>query len=118
LYSYDSSEKINNCIIVYNNEKIRYWANKHERDALKSALQDCIAIGRTVYRLDLRDKGVTINISCEKLLQMLAILEVYAIDCFNKTTDHEFILKSLETIDEIEAYEFKDGYPDAPQFEI
>lgn len=49
---------------------------------------------------------------------MLAVLEVYAIDCYNRTTDHEFTIKALSTIDEIDAYTFKDGYPEQPKFEI
>ena len=118
LYEYDESKEVNNCIIVYQGQEIDYWADKHERDALKSALHDCMTLGRTTYRLDIRDKGVSITITCETLLQLLAVLEVYAIDCFNRTTDHEFFIKSLSTIDEIEAYEFRgNGYPEIPRFE-
>ena len=95
LHDYDESKEVNNCVIVYQGEEMDYWADKHERDALKSALNDCISMGRDIYRLDLRDKEIVINISCETLLKMLAILEVYAVDCFNKTTDHELMIKSL-----------------------
>lgn len=77
-----------------------------------------MALGRTEYRLDLRELGVSLSIPCDKLLQMLAVLEVYAIDCYNKTTDHEFAIKSLATRAEIEAYDFGVGYPDIPRFEL
>ena len=118
LEAYDSSSEVNDCIIVYQGEELHYWANKTERDALKGALRDCISMGRDVYRLDLREKGISITISCELLLQMMAALEVYAIDCFNKTTDHEYALRSLQTKDEVEAYDYKVGYPEVPKFEI
>ena len=119
LHDYDESKEVNNCIIVYQGQEIDYWADKHERDALKSALHDCMTLGRTTYRLDIRDKGVSITLLCEALLQMLAVLEVYAIDCFNRTTDHDFFIKSLTTKEEIEVYEFRgNGYPSIPRFEV
>lgn len=118
LYAYDESSEVNDCIIVYQGQELHYWANKTERDALKGAVRDCMAMGREFYRLDLRDKGVSLTIRCELLLQMLAVLEVYAIDSFNKTTDHEFAIKALATRDEIEAYDFKVGYPEIPRFEL
>ena len=119
LHEYDESKEVNDCIIVYQGNELHYWADKHERGSLGSAVRDCMALGRTEYRLDLRKLGVSLSISCEKLLQMLAVLEVYAIDCYNKTTDHEFAIKALPTEAEIDAYEFRGvGYPDIPRFEL
>ena len=119
LHEYDESKEVNNCVIVYQGQEIDYWASKEERNDLKNAVRDCITIGRENYRLDLRDKGISVVIPCESLLLMLAQLEVYAIDCYNRTTDHEFFIKSLETMEEIEAYEFRgNGYPNIPRFEV
>ena len=118
LHNYDESKEVNDCVIVYQGQELHYWANKTERDALKGALRDCIAVGRDSYRLDLRDKWLSISLPCEGLLQMLSALEIYAIDCYNKTTDHEFAIKALATRNEIEAYDFGVGYPDIPRFEL
>lgn len=118
LHEYDESSEVNDCIIVYQGEEIHYWANKTERNDLKNAVRDCMVLGRTEYRLDLRELGVSLSIPCEKLLQMLAVLEVYAIDCYNKTTDHEFAIKALATRAEIEVYDFRIGYPGIPRFEL
>lgn len=119
LHKYDESSEVNSCIIVYNGEEISYWADKHERDALKSALRDCITMGRSDYRLDLRDRQISIFVPCETLLYMMAVLEVYAVDCFNRTTDHEYVLRSLSTQDEIWEYEFRgNGYPEKPVFNL
>lgn len=118
LHKFDESSEVNNCIIVYQGNELHYWASKDERNDLKNAVRDCISVGRDVYRLDLRDKGLSIELQCELLLQMMAALEVYAIDCYNKTTDHEFAIKALETLEEVEAYDFKVGYPDKCRFEV
>jgi hypothetical protein len=118
LHEYDSSKSVNVCYIRYGGQSISYWADKHERDALKSAIRDYIALGKTEYRLDLREMGFSITLSCELLLQMLAALEVYATECYNKTTDHEFAIKSLTTKDEMEAYDFTVGYPEKIVFNL
>ena len=118
LHIFDESSEVNDCIIVYQGEEIHYWANKTERNDLKNAVRDCIAMGRDTYRLDLRDKGVSIALPCEALLQMLSALEIYAIDCYNKTTDHEYAIKALATREEVEAYDFRVGYPPIPRFEL
>ena len=116
---YDNSSEVNDCIIVYQGQELHYWANKHERGSLGSAVRDCMALGRTEYRLDLRELGVSLSIPCEKLLQMLAVLEVYAIDCYNKTTDHRFAIEACKTIGEVDAYEFRGiGYPAKCRFEL
>ena len=118
LHQYDESSEVNDCIIVHQGEEIHYWANKDERNDLKNAVRDCIAMGRDTYRLDLRDKGLSISLPCEALLHILSALEIYAIDCYNRTTDHEFFIKALTTKDEIEAYDFTIGYTSSPRFEL
>lgn len=118
LHDYDSSNFVNVCHIKYGGQSISYWANKHDRDALKSAVRDYITLGRTEYRLDLREMGISINLPCELLIQMLASLEVYATGCYNKTTDHEFAIKDLATIEEVYEYDFCVGYPERIVFNL
>ena len=115
---YDSSKDVNICYIKTPLDTIPYWANKTERSTLKSAIHDCIAMGRETYRLDLREFGVSVDINCEKLLQMLSALEVYAIDCYNKTTDHIYAVNNLTTVEEIEEYDYRVGYPEKLTFEL
>jgi hypothetical protein len=49
---------------------------------------------------------------------MLSALEVYAVDCYNVTTDHIYAIQSLTTIEEIEAYDYTVGYPEKLTFEL
>lgn len=115
---YDESRSVNNCIIVYNGQSLDYWANNTKREGLKGAIRDCITMGRTQYRLDLREIELAIWVDCEKLLDMMSALEVYAIDCFNKTTDHIFAVQACETIDDVRAYRYREGYPKVLTFEF
>jgi hypothetical protein len=115
---YDSSPHVNECILSYNGNNINYWASKSERNDLKIAVQDYINAGETLYRLDLRELGLSISIPCELLINMLSALEVYAIKCYNKTTDHLYNIKSLETIEEVENYDHTSGYPNKLVFDL
>ena len=115
---HDSSDEVNSCIISYMGQEMSYWANKTERSVLKTAIEDCLKVGRTTYRLDIRDLGISIPIKCELLLTMLSQLEVYAIDCYNKTTDHIYAVKNLTTIEDIENYNYREDYPEKLKFEL
>lgn len=118
--AYDKSKSVDNCYIKIqgHEEPILYWADKTERDSLKGAIRDCLSMGITTYRLDLRDLGISIEVECEKLLQLLTALEVYAIKCYNKTTDHIYAVKALKTKEEIGAYDHTQGYPEMLTFEF
>lgn len=116
--SYDSSSDVNECLIHYNGETIPYWADKTTRTTLKEAVRDCIAVGLDKYRLDLREYGVSMEIDCELMLGMLQELEVYAIRCYNKTTDHIYAVKAMDNIEDIEGYDFRSNYPSKLEFSV
>jgi hypothetical protein len=116
--SYDASEAVNECYIIYDGIELSYWADKGTRNDLKAAVEDCIAVGRTSYRLDLRELGISLQLPCEQLLQMLSALEVYAIDCYNKTTDHIYAVKAMTNHLEVVGYDYKSGYPEKLRFNI
>ena len=44
-------------------------------------------------------------------LAMLNALEMYALDCYNVTQSHIAAVKALDTIEEIESYDYTVGYP-------
>lgn len=118
ILEYDSSSSVNECFIQMGENTLPYWANKTERNDLKDALKDCIALGRTQYRLDLRDMKISVSVSCEDLMAMLSALEVYAIDCYNNTTDHIYAIEEMNSISEIELYDYTIGYPEKLRFTL
>lgn len=115
---YDNSEAINSCYINYNGSKIKYWASKSERNDLKTALNDCLNMGKDVYRLDLRDLKISIILDCKELLNILSSLEIYAIECYNKTTDHIFAVQQLIDIETVKNYNYRLGYPEILTFNV
>lgn len=115
---YDKSNKVNSCHILAGGQFISYWADKSERSSLMIAVKGYMDQGRDVYRLDLRDAGFYISVECQRLLEMLSELETYAVDCYNRTTDHIFNVNRLQSVDELEIYDYRDGYPDKLIFNI
>jgi len=49
---------------------------------------------------------------------MLARLEVYAAECYNKTTDHTFAINQLTTVEEIKEYDYMADYPEKLTFDL
>jgi hypothetical protein len=56
--------------------------------------------------------AVSLTINCDLAIEMLSALELYALACYNKTAEHKNIVNNLETIKEVEDYDYKIGYPE------
>ena len=113
---YDKSPDVNSCNIIIDGQMISYWADKSERSSLMVAVKGYMDQGRDVYRLDLRDAGIYVSIECFRLLEMLSALETYAVDCYNRTTDHIFYVNKLNSIEELDSYDYRTGYPEKLTF--
>lgn len=110
---YDTSDEVNGFLVGDHH----MWLDGLERCKLEQGIKDCMALGRETYGLCIPEVGV-VDLPCETILDMLAQLNVYAVDCFKTTFLHEEAIKSLSTIEEIEAYDFTTGYPPKLSFPI
>jgi hypothetical protein len=118
IIAYDQSNNVNTCTIKYLGNSIDYWADKLTRSSLKTTVNDYLESGKKEYRLDIRDFGVSLLIPCEDLLGMLRALEVYAVECYNTTTDHLYAVDKLTSVEEVESYNYKCNYPHKLKFEL
>ena len=55
--------------------------------------------------------GIKLVVDCDKAIQLLSALEMYALECFNVTASHKAAVSGMKTIKEVEAYDYKAGYP-------
>lgn len=55
-------------------------------------------------------------IPVDTALQMLNQLELYALDCYNVTQSHIAAVRSLSDAGQVEAYNYKTGYPEQLNF--
>lgn len=59
-----------------------------------------------------------IVVACDAAIQMLSALEMYALECYNRTAQHKAAVAKLTTKAEVEAYDFTTGYPEKLSFTI
>lgn len=109
---YDKSQAVNSFLI----NGRRAWLDKATRVGLINSLQ----IEKAADRLDteLWLDGEKYNINIDVALQMLAVLELYAKDCYNTTEKHLSIVNSLTNLNRVYNYNYTKGYPKRLRFTI
>lgn len=115
--SYDTSNDVNGFYIKTNGVTVNYWMNAQTRNQLRSSVTIWKA-AHDKYTLDLREYNMSVEINCETFLTMLSTLEDYAIACYNQTSVHLSAVAALKTVTDVEAYNYKTGYPDKLTFEL
>lgn len=102
---YDQSDKVNGFML----NGLLVWLDKATRVGLMNSTTIAKAAGQGTTTLWL--KGIKLVVDCDKAIQLLSALEMYALECFNVTASHKAAVNELTTIEEVEAYDYKTGYP-------
>lgn len=103
--AYDTSSSVNGFIL----NGILVWLDKATRVGLMNSTTIAKAAGQGTTTLWL--KGIKLVVDCDKAIQLLSALEMYALECFNVTASHKASVGELRSIEEVEAYDYKAGYP-------
>ena len=103
--AYDTSDKVNG--FVLNGAVV--WLDKATRVGLMNSTTIAKASGQETTTLWLG--GMKLVVDCDKAIQLLSAVEMYALECFNVTASHKQAVSELTTIEEVEAYDYKSGYP-------
>lgn len=110
IINYDLSPEVNE--FTLDNDKI--WLDKEMRVGLMNSINIQKLNGEINTILWFNIKSYTIP--CDKAIQMLQQLELYAIDCYNTTAQHKANVEKLKTKQEVENYNYKLNYPDKLNF--
>lgn len=102
---YDTSSSVNGFML----NGLLVWLDKATRVGLMNSTTIAKATGQQTTTLWL--KGIKLVVDCDKAIQLLSALEMYALECFNVTASHKEAVGELKTIEEVEAYDYKTGYP-------
>ena len=105
ILAYDTSSDVNGFML--NGNKV--WLDKETRVGLMNSTTIAKSVGQKTTTLWLG--GMKLVVDCDKSIQLLSALEMYALDCFNVTASHKQAVSELTTIEEVEAYDYKVGYP-------
>ena len=108
---YDNSDEVNS---FYLNGK-RVWLDKATRVGLVNSLNLEKSAGKTDTVLWFNN--ISININIDKALQLLAVVEMYAKECYNNTHKHYSDIAKLETLKDCLSFDITSGYPDILKIE-
>ena len=103
--AYDTSSAVNG----FRLNGMLVWLDKATRVGLMNSTTIAKAAGQETTTLWLGE--VKLVVECDKAIQLLSALEMYALACFNVTASHKASVSELMTIEEVEAYDYKAGYP-------
>lgn len=105
ILDYDTSSDVNGFML--NGNKV--WLDKGTRLGLMNSIQITRDMGQDTTTLWF--DGYKLEVRCDMAIMLLSSLEMYALECFNVTAAHKKAVSELTTIEEVEAYDYKTGYP-------
>lgn len=104
--AYDTSSAVNS--FVLNGAVV--WLDKATRVGLMNSTTIAKAMGNDTTVLWLGD--MRIEVGCDKAIQLLSALEMYALECFNVTAAHKKAVSEMASAEDVEAFDVTEGYPD------
>lgn len=107
---YDSSSEVN----VFYIQEIPIWLDKATRAGLKLRFEAELAMGMT--ETTLWYNNMQFPLSLENGMMMLYAIEVYASKCYDNTQMHLANVEKIETMEELNNYDYTTGYPEKLNF--
>lgn len=107
---YDKSKAVNEFFVG----GISLWLDKATRAGLLLRFQAEAAQG--LVDTSLWSNGVQYPLKVNQAIQMLYAIELYASACYDNTQRHLAAIQALQTIEEIEGYDYTQGYPEKLRF--
>ena len=103
--AYDTSDKVNGFML----NGLLVWLDKATRVGLMNSTTIAKAAGQETTTLWLG--GAKLVVDCDKAIQLLSALEMYALECFNVTASHKAAVGELKTVEDVKVYDYKTRYP-------
>lgn len=113
LNEFDTSDKVNAFTI---NGALTAWFSVQERLNYKQSVE--AAKMMKVDKLSFYVGNNILEVETDKAAQMLASLQLYADACFMTTKAHMIKIESLQTIVEVDNYDFTTDYPEKLNFNL
>ena len=107
---YDSSDEVN----AFYMQGQRMWLDKATRAGLMLRLQAEQSMGKETTTLWYGSHQFELPMA--NAFQMLYALELYASQCYDNTQRHLAAVAALESKDEIDAHDYRTGYPEELEF--
>lgn len=103
---YDASTNVNG----FQLNGATVWLDKATRVGLMNSTTIAKNMGNENTTLWLGN--IKLEVNCDKAIQLLSALEMYALQCFNVTAAHKKTVSELTSIKEVENFDITADYPD------
>lgn len=103
--AYDASDSVN--AFMLNGQKV--WLDKATRVGLMNSTGIAKTMGQATTTLWLGEAKLVVD--CDKAIQLLSALEMYALECFNVTAAHRKAVNEMTTLEDVLGYDYTGGYP-------
>lgn len=110
--AYDSSSAVN----AFELNGMQVWLDKATRVGLMNSTTIAKNMGQEKTTLWLG--SYQLEVECDKAIQLLSALEMYALECFNVTAAHKKAVSELDNIEAVLTYDYKSGYPEKLKMEV
>ena len=107
---YDQSEDVNSFTL----QGKTMWLPKETRVGLVNSITIEKNAGKETTVLWFG--GEKYELPVDTALQMLSALELYALECYNVTAAHKAAVNALESVEDVVAYDYTQGYPEKLNF--
>lgn len=105
LAAYDVSPEINSFSV----NGITAWYDKATRVGLMNSITIVKSLGYKTTTLWLGD--IKYVLDCDRAIELLSKIEMYAMECYNRTAAHRQAIEELTDIADVLQYNFKVDYP-------
>lgn len=109
---YDKSEAVNSFRIG----NLSMWLTVDERQQIATQINANESIGRQTMTKWFQGNEFTFPVSTWR--QMLIALEIYAGDALNVTEAHKAAVNALQSIEDVDNYDYMIGYPEKLHFNV
>lgn len=109
----DNSSEINNFKV---NEVLNAWFTPQERSNFRNSVDAAKLLN--INTVSVFIGNLLIEIPTLQAEQMLAAIQLYADQCYIVTKQHKLRVSNLETIQEVEDYDYTTGYPEMLNFTV
>lgn len=109
---YDASTAVNSFLL----NGMEVWLDKATRVGLMNSTTIAKSMGQQKTTLWLG--SYQLEVDCDKAIQLLSALEMYALECFNVTAAHKKAVSELDNIEAVLTYDYKSGYPEKLKMEV
>lgn len=109
---YDASSSVNSFLL----NGMEVWLDKATRVGLMNSTSIAKSMGQEKTTLWLG--SYQLEVDCDKAIQLLSALEMYALECFNVTAAHKKAVSELDNTEGVLTYDYRAGYPEKLKMEV